>query len=326
MTNVTATTDNTERNKAEAGNTTVNAAGGNKVKVNRKYKDRIFRMLFKDKRRLLELYNALNGTSYDKEEDLTINTLENAIFMKMKNDVSFIIDLEMCLYEHQSSYCPNMPLRGFFYFADLYKSYILDVDLSVSRRIMIPAPQYIVFYNGTERTEEEFTQRLSESFEGNQEGCMELTVRTININYGHNKELMEKCKPLAEYAYFIAEIRKNLETMSMQEAVEEAVETCIREDVLKEFLLEQKAEVIAMSIYECNEEYVRKTLYEDGYESGKVEGYDSGQNKMLLKNVESAMEKLNINLEQACNILDVELEAYERAKAVLEADNKKKNL
>ncbi len=77
----------------------------------------------------------------------------------------------MCLYEHQSSYCPNMPLRGFFYFSDLYKRLLKDVDLSVGKRIGIPAPKYIVFYNGQERDEEEFVQKLSDSFEDDKASC-----------------------------------------------------------------------------------------------------------------------------------------------------------
>ena len=240
------------------------------------YKDRVFRILYRDKYRLLELYNALNGTAYTNVADLTVTTLENAIYIKMKNDVSFVIDCNMCLYEHQSTYCPNMPLRGFLYFADLYKKYIRDVDLSVSKQIKIPAPQYVVLYNGKERQEEEFVQKLSDAFEGGRKGCMELTVRTININHGHNKELMDSCKSLADYAYFVAEIRRNLESMSLQKAVELAVDTCIEQDVLKEFLLEQKAEVIAMSIYEYNEEYVRKFFFEDGMEKGMEQGMEKG--------------------------------------------------
>lgn len=237
--------------------------------VYRTYKDRVFRMLFREKKRLLELYNALNCSAYTKEEDLFINTLENAIFMKMKNDVSFIIDGSMCLYEHQSSYCPNMPLRGFLYFADLYKKLMRDVDLGSSKRIVIPTPYYIVFNNGTERDEEEFIQRLSESFEDSNGGCMELIVRTININYGHNKELMRRCRTLSDYAKFVDKVRKNLKVMEMEKAVREAVEECICKDILKDFLTEQKAEVIAMSIYEYNEDYVKKTLYEDGFDAGE---------------------------------------------------------
>lgn len=238
----------------------------------RTYKDRVFRMLYRDKTRLLELYNALNDTNYTNVDDLTVTTLENAIYIKMKNDVSFVIDCNMCLYEHQSSYCPNMPLRGLLYFADLYKKYIKDIDLSVGKQIKIPAPQYVVLYNGVERTEDEFVQRLSDSFEGGRKGCMELEVKIININRGYNKELLGKCKTLADYSCFVAEVRKNLEIMILQEAVESAVDKCISQDVLKDFLLEQKAEVIAMSIYEYNEEYVRKTLLEEGIEKGIEKG------------------------------------------------------
>lgn len=271
------------------------------------YKDRVFRMLFRDKKRLLELYNALNDTEYTNEKELTVNTLENAIFMKMKNDISFVIDSSMCLFEHQSSYCPNMALRGLLYFADLYKKQIKDVELSGSRKILIPTPRYIVFYNGLEKSIEEFTQRLSDCFENDREGCIELTVRMININYGHNKELMDKCKSLSDYSYFVAEVRKNSETMELNKAVEKAINICIEKDILKDFLSEQKAEVIAMSIYEYNEEYMKKTLFEDGM--------DQGAAKTLVKNAESVMKHLQVNIEKACEILGTTIEDYEKAKS-----------
>ncbi len=171
------------------------------------HKDRVFRMLYQDKERLLELYNALNGTAYTQADALQVNTLENAIFMKMKNDVSFIVESKMSLYEHQSSYNPNMPLRGLFYFADLYKRLIKDRDLSTRSRIKIPTPHYVVFYNGKERREEVFYQKLSEAFESDEEGCLEIVVKVININYGKNEELMKKCKTLSEYAEFVEMIR-----------------------------------------------------------------------------------------------------------------------
>lgn len=270
-----------KRNPSGTGTELQNLRENEIAPIYRTYKDRVFRMLFKDKKRLLELYNALNNTEYRNENDLTVNTLENAIFMKMKNDLSFVIDSNMSLYEHQSSWCPNMALRGFLYFADLFKKQLGDTDLSIHRRILIPAPAYIVFYNGLERTGEEYTQRLSESFENKKAGCLELTVRIININYGHNQKLMEKCRSLSEYAFFVAEVRKNLETMSMEEAVRTAVEECIAQDILKDFLTEQKAEVIAMSIYEYNEEYVKKTIFEDGVLEGKMEGKTEERASMI---------------------------------------------
>ena len=290
------------------------------------YKDRVFRLLFKKKKRLLELYNALNGTSYENEDELIVNTLENAIFIKMKNDISFVIDCNMCLYEHQSSYCPNMPLRGFLYFADLYKKHIKDIDLSVSRLVKISTPHYIVFYNGLEKNDEEFEQRLSDAFEDDRDGCIEVKVRVININIGRNEKLLEQCRSLYGYSYFVAEIRKNLLKMKLTQAVEAAMETCIKKDILKDFLLEQKAEVMAMSIYEYNEEYVKKVLYEDGreegYAKGKREGIELGrelegqlERQRLIKSVETAMESFGVSLEAACIGTGTTLEEYQKAKA-----------
>lgn len=294
------------------------------------YKDRVFRMLFKEKERLLELYNALNGTEYADPDQLTVTTLENAIFIKMKNDVSFIIDCNMCLYEHQSTYCPNMPLRGFLYFADLYKKQIRDVELAVREQIKIPTPHYIVFYNGTEKDEEVFYQKLSDAFEDDDEGCMELKVTVLNINLGHNKELLEKCNSLYGYSYFVAEVRNNLRTMELPKAVSGALEECIKRNILKEFLLKQKAEVIAMSIYEYNEEYVRKSLTETGYEQGRLAGIEQGKAdgirqgrlvgieqgkaKTLIKSIDSIMKNLNLDLSKACEIIGVTQEEYIHSK------------
>ena len=309
------------------------------MEIYKTYKDRVFRLLLRDRKRLLEVYNALNGTNYDNVEDLEVTTLENAIFIKMKNDVSFIIDSNMCLFEHQSSYCPNMPLRGFLYFADLYKKYIKNAELSTWRQIKIPTPYYVVFYNGTERQEEEFTQLLSDSFENEKEGCIELKVRSININYGHNKEFLEKCETLAGYAYFVAKTRsklgKNPDEDMIKEAVSEAVDECIKEGILKDFLLEQKAEVIAMSIYEYNEEYARKAFYEDGaqagyaqgveegyargeedgYAHGKEDGVDIGDAKRLLHSVEILMKKMSYSVQEACESIGATMEEYDEALA-----------
>lgn len=194
---------------------------------------------------------------FTDENALEITTLDNAIFMSMKNDVSFIVDSDMCLYEHQSTYCPNMPLRGFLYFADLYRKYTKGEELSSRKRIKLPTPYYVVFYNGQERMEKEFIQRLSDAFTGGP-GCIELTVRSVNINYESGHEILSKCEVLSEYSYFVEAIRKCCLSMSVEKAVPIAVDQCIEAGILAEFLTEQKAEVVAMSIYQYNEEAIKR--------------------------------------------------------------------
>lgn len=125
-------------------------------KINKKYKDRVFRVIFHEKKDLLELYNAINDSNYTNPDDLTITTIEDVVYMGMKNDLSFIIGDVMNLYEHQSSFSPNLPLRGLFYFSLLYRDYIEPVKyrLYSTSPLHIPFPQYIVFYNGTKKEPE----------------------------------------------------------------------------------------------------------------------------------------------------------------------------
>ena len=130
--------------------------------VNRNYKDTIFRMLFSDRKNLLSLYNAINGTSYENPEELEIVTLENAIYMGMKNDLAFIIGTNLFLYEHQSTYTPNMPLRDLFYISAEYQKLVNKKSLYSSTLQKIPAPNFIVFYNGIEKTDERWENCLSE--------------------------------------------------------------------------------------------------------------------------------------------------------------------
>ena len=189
---------------------------------------------------------------------------------------------------------------------------------TVYAAINLLMPRYVVFYNGLDRREETFTQNLSESFAGD-EGCIEVAVRTYNINYGHNGELLEKCPTLNGYAKFVSMVRENLEMMELPKAVEHAVTECIRQDILKDFLVAQRNEVVAMSIYEYNEEYAMRVTYEDGetagYMRGKKEGKEEGRGQNLIHNIEAVMKNFGISLEKACAGLDVTVEEYQRVKA-----------
>ena len=166
----------------------------NRVRANRKYKDTVFRILFSDKEHLLSLYNAVSGKTYTDPEQLQIVTLENAVYMGMKNDLAFIIDTNLFLYEHQSTYSANMPLRDLFYITSEYQKLVDKKSLYSSKLQKILAPKFLVFYNGTEEMEDSRTEYLSAAFENlTGEPDLELKVLTLNINIGHNQELLEQC-------------------------------------------------------------------------------------------------------------------------------------
>ena len=245
----------------------------NEVKVQRNYKDTIFRMLFKDKENLLSLYNALNKTDYTDVNKLEITTLENAVYMNYKNDVSFVFDFELMLYEHQSTINPSMPLRDLFYVADILQKRTYDKDLYGSKLIRIPSPRFVVFYNGTDPLPERQTLKLSDAYEKKQANPeLELTVTMYNINYGCNEEIMDACRTLKEYAMYVERVRTYARQMPLAEAVEKAVDDCIAEGILSEFLKKNRAEAIKVSIYEYDEELHFRTLYEEGVEDGMERG------------------------------------------------------
>ncbi len=246
--------------------------------VKRDYKSRLFAMIFSEKKELLGLYNAVSGREYLDPEELTITTLDNAIYMSMKNDVSFIIGMRLALYEHQSTYNPNMPLRFLFYVADLYSALTDESNLFGAKRVHIQSPKFIVFYNGVEERKDREIMRLSESYEIMDEPIsLELIAEMININKGHNEELMDSCKTLRDYAEYIYRVRKYAEKKSIEEAVEQAIRECIDENILKEFLEKNRAEAMAVSIYEYNEAEHMRMEREDSYSSG----YGEGQEKIL---------------------------------------------
>jgi len=131
----------------------------------------------------------------------------------MKNDLSFLIAGEMDLYEHQSTWNPNMPYRDLVYIADLYSGYVEEhhLDIYGSKAIRLPTPKAIVFYNGTKDIPERMELKLSELYEVKCEDyCLEFKTLVLNINYGKNRKIMEKCRWLHGYAALIDRIRKVL--------------------------------------------------------------------------------------------------------------------
>ena len=239
--------------------------------ANRNYKDTVFRMLFSDRKNLLSLYNAVNQSNYKNPEDLEIVTLENAIYMGIKNDLAFIMDTNLYLYEHQSTYNPNMPLRDLFYICSEYQKLVDKKSLFSSTLQKIPAPNFIEFYNGSTVISDCTELRLSSAFEClTGEPKLELIVTVLNVNEGHNADLMQHCSMLKEYAQYVARVRHYASDMPLNQAVKRAVDECIREGILAEFLA--RNQVISMSIFEYDKELEEKKLRKAEYEYGFAEG------------------------------------------------------
>ena len=294
------------------------------LKANRMYKDTVFRMLFSDRKNLLSLYNAISGSHYDDPDKLEIVTLENAIYMGMKNDLAFIVDTDLFLYEHQSTYNPNMPLRDLFYISSEYQKMVDSNKLYSSTLLEIPAPHFVVFYNGTTKQEDSWYNYLSDSYH-NFSGIpdLELKVVTLNINKGHNKELMEQCQTLNEYAQYVEKVRTYTKEDNLDNAVERAVNECIRDGILADFLAQNKSEVIAMSIFEYDKEEeerkLRKAEYEAGVAAGMKDGMKAGikagvadgisKGKILAKKEDTiALSKLGLPVEQIASALQIDIE------------------
>ena len=249
---------------------------------NRQYKDRLWRMVFNNKKDLLQLYNAINHTDYQNPDDLEVNTLEDVLYLSMKNDVSFLVGGTMNLYEHQSTFNPNMPLRGVFYFSRLYEGYVADNNLMIyhEKRVRLPKPKYIVFYNGTKNQPDSMELKLSDCFENtdNEAPCLECTATMLNINYGHNQELMKHCRKLEEYSIFVQCVREYIQSEpSVENALEKAIDTCINQDVLADFLKKHRAEVTNMILTTYDKDLYEKTLKEEAKEEGREEGLTKGR-------------------------------------------------
>ena len=280
--------------------------------ANRNYKDTVFRMLFSDRKNLLSLYNAVNQSNYKNPEDLEIVTLENAIYMGIKNDLAFIMDTNLYLYEHQSTYNPNMPLRDLFYICSEYQKLVDKKSLFSSTLQKIPAPNFIEFYNGSTVISDCTELRLSSAFEClTGEPKLELIVTVLNVNEGHNADLMQHCSMLKEYAQYVARVRHYASDMPLNQAVKRAVDECIREGILAEFLARYRNEVISMSIFEYDKELEEKKLRKAEYEYGFAEG----EKHAAIETAKRMLKTNNFSLEEIAAFSGVSLDDVKILKA-----------
>ena len=250
--------------------------------VNSRSKDRLFRFIFgqeANKAWTLSLYNAINETHYDDPDDIEITTVEDAVYMGIKNDLSFLIADTMNLYEHQSTCNQNMPVRMLIYAGMLFSKYIENernkINLYSSRQQMLPAPKLVCFYNGLREQPDQTVLSLKTAFREGAESDIDVRVTMLNINFGRNEALLNACRPLRDYAQFIADVRETIDRgTSAEDAVAEAIEHLDDSSPIKSFLLSNKAEVKRMCITEYDEVKTMNMFREEGRVEGREEGAD----------------------------------------------------
>lgn len=294
----------------------------NSVKVKRNHKDTLFRMIFSTRENLLSLYNAVNHSHYTDASELEIVTLKNAVYMNMKNDQAFLLDMQLNLYEHQSTWNPNMPLRFLMYVAKEYQMLVRNQTLYASALVKVPTPHFVVFYNGETEQEAETILRLSHSFQQKTDKLeLELMVRVLNINLDKKQEVLEACQLLKEYMLLVNKIRRYTdEYKDINQAVEQAVTECIEENILADFLRKNRAEAIEMCIFEYDDkrekELIRKAEYAEGMKEGERIGREAGKKEEAERifNIyqlfranyteNQIKEKLGMNVEEVRKILE----------------------
>ena len=215
---------------------------------NREFKSDVFSMLMEDKENALSVYNALNGTSLTNADELEIHTLDKGVSLTIRNDAAFVVDAALSIYEHQSTVCPNMPVRNLIYYTTIVSKILKNKNIYGKKMITIPVPKFVVFYNGEQEQPEKYDMKLSDAFEKKTDNLeLELVCKVYNINFGKNKELLERCRVLKEYMIFVDYVRKYHEEQGydeLEKAINKAIDRCIEEGVLANFLMENRAEVV----------------------------------------------------------------------------------
>lgn len=306
------------------------------IAVAREQKDRLFKIIFgrhENREWTLSLYNAINGSNYDDPDAIEITTIENAVYMGMRNDVSFLIFDTMNFYEHQSTYNPNMPIRMLIFVGSVYSKYVQDgrnnVNIYSTTQQKLPLPKLVCFYNGLADREDRAVLKLSDAFDSDKDSDIEVNVTMLNINYGHNEQLMESCRALKDYSKYVEEWRVAYKkTANEKEATEEAINALSEDSPIKPFLIANKAEVTMSIITEYDEARTMELFKEEylaagraeGLEAGRAEGLEAGRaegRKEARADVVRALkEKLNMPDEE---ILTLGLELDEDISVVQEA-------
>ena len=296
----------------------------NNLKLNREYKDALFKFIFGNESRkeyTLSLFNALNGTCYDDPSEVKLVTLEDVLFISIKNDVAFILSDTLNLYEQQSTWNPNMPLRLLSYLTKEYEKYVNENDLTLysTKLIHLPTPKCVCFYNGKDKHGAIEILRLSDMFKGN--GNVELEVTVYNLN--EEQPSLKGCSALMEYSYFVNEMAKNRKKYATLElAMDVTLKEMSKEYSIYELLMKERGAVMSILETEYNEKAYGKTRFDEGYDEGVQAGIEQGleQGKQSEKiEMILAMHKKNLSVELIAECARTTVKNVEKIIAAKEA-------
>ena len=251
-----------------------------KAKVNREFKDGMFRTLFNDKEKMLELYNAVSDEQMGEEaiENIEALTIETPLYIGSRNDLAFSINgKSMFFCEQQSTKSGNIALRMASYFGKTLDM-MFGSEIYGTRKVMMPAPVFYVFYLGKPDAPEVETFRLSDHYKENApENSIEVVVKVYNICYSENKEILKRSRTLREYSLFISYVNENLDKgMDLEDAVAVAVKRAKKVGVLVDFLNKYATEVEGMLTGITVEEY-GEVMKREGFDDGKAAGLEQGR-------------------------------------------------
>ena len=296
--------------------------------ANTEFKNSVFCSLFSGDNDLRDLYGVFGGVTLPPDIPIELNTLSGTLYMGHINDISFTIGSRLVIVlEHQSTINPNMPLRLLMYIGRIYEKIVNRRSLYTSTLQKIPTPEFIVLYNGTRPYPDQTTLKLSDAFKdaaGLREKSpdtpeLELLVKVYNINKNHNAEIVKKCEKLYGYSYFVDKVRELERKLSKDEAMKRAIEHCINNNILKEFLETNSSEVFNMLTTEWNTEDAKEAWYEEGIVKGREEGREEGHEEGFEEGIEKEREATIKNLlrygmqtDQIANVLKLPITTVEQ--------------
>ena len=251
--------------------------------ANPQYRDSVFRDFFNDKVRLLSLCNALLYTDYQDPNLIEINTLEGNFFSGQKNDISCKIGNNfLILIEHQTSINSNMAFRCLSYVTQLLNNLVQSKDdLYQEKLLLFPEPQCFVFYDGNKKEPLQKDTRLSDSFYSSR-NRLELIVTSFNINFGLNQPLLKKCSYLNDYSTLVGRVKLGIKNkLSRRQAIIQAIDWCINNNIMKNYLSAKKDEVFTMLDFQWDLDEAKIAWQRQGENRGRLEERDSIALNML---------------------------------------------